>query len=278
MKKFDISRFLLTVKWDLISNWKDSLKIMLTMTFAQLIMFAMMLLSRRKVEITEWLVDNTMRQMGTFSLFIFGVFMIVGASRIFSNMKTKQQRTAFLMLPASNAEKFVMRWLWATVGQVVLYVVALLAADLLQALFGMLIGVGVFGSVTAEVVRLIGEIFNGGILEFYNAMQSETGIAITLSIFAGILMIFIHTFYVFGGTFFRRNPWLLTTCAGFILLFLVIIVDPSKELINNGPEDKLLLLFNVWSGILAVLTVAGYWFSYLLFKRMQVINNKWANV
>lgn len=278
MKKFDISRFLLTVKWDLISNWKDSLKIMLTMTFAQLIMFAMMLLSRRKVEITEWLVDNTMGQMGTSSLFIFGVFMIVGASRIFSNMKTKQQRTAFLMLPASNAEKFVMRWLWATVGQVVLYVVALLAADLLQALFGMLIGVGVFGSVTAEVVRLTGEIFNGGILEFYDAMQSETGMAITLSIFAGILMIFIHTFYVFGGTFFRRNPWLLTTCAGFILLFLVITVDPSKELINNGSEGNFIPLLNVWSGILAVLTVTGYWFSYLLFKRMQVINNKWANV
>lgn len=278
MKKFDISRFLLTVKWDLISNWKDSLKIMLTMTFAQLIMFAMMLLSRRKVEITESLVDNTMRQMGTFCLFFFGVFMIVGASRIFSNMKTKQQRTAFLMLPASNAEKFVMRWLWATVGQVVLYVVALLAADLLQALFGMLIGVGVFGSVTAEVVRLTGEIFNGGILEFYDAMQIETGMAITLSIFAGILIIFTHAFYVFGGTFFRRNPWLLTTCAGFILLFLATIVDPSKELINNGSEGNFILLLNVWSGILAVLTVTGYWFSYLLFKRMQVINNKWANV
>lgn len=279
MKKFDIKRFLLTLKWDLISNWKDSLKIMLTLTFALLLVFAMMLFTRRNVEMTGWMADNTMREMGVLSLLVFVVFMIVGASHIFGNMKTKQQRTAFLMLPVSNAEKFVARWLWATVGQVVIYMVALVVADLLQALFGMLIGVGALGSVTARVLHAVGNIFCGFTREFYDIVEKNTGIALTLSILVMTVMIFIHAFYIFGGTFFRRNAWLLTTCVGIVMVFVTASFDLNPDRIYSAmDQDKFVLILNLWSGGIAVLTVIAYWLSYLLFKRMQVINNKWINV
>lgn len=274
-----MKRFALTLKWDVISNWKDTLKIMLTLAFGLLLMFATSLLTRRGVALTGELIEQTVKQLAAFSWFIFAMSMLVGASRIFFNMKTKQQRTAFLMLPASNAEKFVARWLWATVGQAALFFISLAVADLLQMFFRMLIGVGVFGSVTLEMLRIIGEIMSGGVHEVYEAVDCELGTAVTISVFVTTLSLFTHAWYVLGGTFFRRNHWLLATCAGFIVMFLISAVCPESVLITlMTVKEDVLLKLNVGSGVLFVLTVAAYWRSYLLFKRMQVINNKWTNV
>lgn len=279
MKTFDMQRFLLTMKWDVISNWKESLKIMLTMTFAMGIMFAITLFGKTTVEANDWVVDTVMQQQGLFGLFGFIVFMVVGASRIFNNMRTKQQRTAFLMLPASNAEKFVARWLWATVGQLVLFVVALLLADLLQVLFSVILGKGVFGSAAAATFKMVGNIFTGGSRGLHALGEKDMSAALTLSIFMCMTAVFNHASYVLGGVFFRRNPWLLTTCAGFVLTVIISIFIPNTYWIEGWMgDDSAYLSLNIWSGILAVLTVAAYFAGYWIFKRMQVINNKWTNV
>lgn len=58
--------------------------------------------------------------------------MMVGGSMVFRNMRTKQQRIAYMMLPASNMEKYVTRVVMVVLGGLLMSVVSFVLADQLQ--------------------------------------------------------------------------------------------------------------------------------------------------
>ncbi len=66
------------------------------------------------------------------SFFAAYIFTLIGASFIFSDLKTKQARINYYMLPATSAEKYVSRLIQSTLLVVIGVIVAFLAADVLN--------------------------------------------------------------------------------------------------------------------------------------------------
>lgn len=102
MRNINLNRLLLTIKWDLVSNWKVTLRMTLSIMFGILCFFAIDILSTRGDTYSpEYSTDKAQALAASLS-FIAVLFMSVCASMIFTTMKTKQQRISLLMQPASN--------------------------------------------------------------------------------------------------------------------------------------------------------------------------------
>lgn len=244
----------------------------LAMAFALLLMYGASMIDLRNAVITPSLVDSRLTYMAVLTNVCFLVFMSVGASLIFVNMKNRQRCTAFIMLPASSAEKYVARWLYVTVGFALMFFVASVIADVLRWLFCLIIEPRLCGSVVAK-----GLSFFTSELTLPWRRAGEMGLSLSAvtvrMLFLLMLMVFLHSFYILGGSLFRRNCWLLTTCAGVALLLAVTLtgVIPQKVVTTDG-------MIPAATGVLACLSALCYAGSWWLFRRMEVINNKWMNV
>ena len=95
-----------------------------------------------------------------------------------------------------------------------------------------------------------------------------------------ILMIFIHSLYVLGGTVFRRYKFVFSSLV-LLLLFIInaIVLSNFREelhAIDTIYNVKLVLL--ILLTLLSVLAITNYVLSYVVFKRMQAVNNKFLNI
>lgn len=82
-----------------------------------------------------------------------------------------------------------------------------------------------------------------------------------------IICVWMYTFYILGSAVFRRYCLLLTTAT----LVFVMVCLINSDIVNEGR----VALTNVIFIVLSIANIVG---SYMLFKRMQVINNKWLNI
>lgn len=248
------------------------------MAFGLLLMYGALLSDFDKnANDLEYHTAGLFKTMAIFTNFCFVIFMSVGASLIFVNMKTKQRRTAFIMLPAAASEKFVERWIYATLGFAVMFFVASVAADLLRWLFCLVLLPEASGSVVAEGYRFfVGEIICGTWDFHVGQGLSRTGMALRMALLllAGVLA---HSFYILGGAFFRRNCWVLTTCSGIALILLLSAMglDSWINYMFNTVSDACVLAADA---AMAFLSALCYWGAWRMFLRMQVINNKWTNL
>ena len=215
---------------------------------------------------------------------LFTIFL--GASFVFKNVATKQQRIAFFSLPASNLEKFLVRLLHVMIGYPLCFLVALAFADIMQLFLSFILLKGPDYSVVVKSVTALftpiykdinGEIIKGWLL-FPNGF-TLVGIMESLSYLT--FFAFNYAFWIFCGTLFRRNAWLLTLASQVVIGFVVIMlirVFCSPSVGNSLNESSALALAYLCIAIAWVVIALMYWGSYRLFSRMQVINNKWLNV
>ena len=103
---------------------------------------------------------------------------------------------------------------------------------------------------------------------------------------------YIHSLYIVGGTLFRRQQFLLTSCTiVFVVILLIMILNQidwnsmNIEFITGTWDEKTETythtfhpFFYILNTAVTLLIFVHYWASYKLFTRMQVINNKWLNV
>ena len=218
------------------------------------------------------------------TVYLFTIFL--GASFVFKNVATKQQRIAFFSLPASNLEKFLVRLFHVMIGYPLCFLVALAFADIMQLFLSFILLKGPDYSVVVKSVTALftpiysdlnGEIIKGCLL-FPNGF-TLVGIMESLSYLT--FFAFNYAFWIFCGTLFRRNAWLLTLASQVVIGFVVIMiirVFPFPSIGNLPNESSALALAYLCIAIAWVVIALMYWGSYRLFSRMQVINNKWLNV
>ena len=95
---------------------------------------------------------------------IYWLVMMVGGSMVFRNMRTKQQRIAYMMLPASNMEKYVTRVVMVALGGLLMSVVSFVLADQLQMVFIKLIfGDTHIGSYVMASASMLSDIASKGV-------------------------------------------------------------------------------------------------------------------
>lgn len=275
MKNFDINRFGSVLKWNTLMTKKEILTNTASMTFAFVVLAVVQVMSSRNK--SDMVVADNFNSFTSFALFVFLIICSIGGCWIFSNMKTKEQRITFKMLPATDLEKFVVRALYATVVWWLMAFVAFCLADLFRMLVSLVAGVSIKGSAVPLFFSMISANTDVNI----NTLNSgDVAFAAAIYTMANAWAFWAHSLYILGGTLFRRRQFVLTTLAHSIigLVFtpmLIHFVDSSDSL---ALRDSLIAIIWTAAAVFAVWGLLDWWLSYRIFRRMQVINNKWLNI
>ena len=209
-----------------------------------------------------------------FGVIFFCFSMLFGASFLFAGMKDTRKRSAFLLWPVSNLEKYIISLLLSILWLAVITIGAYLLADTLRVFIDWVTGrVVIWG-----LPKIIDGVFGPAAFEYWQ---------IAWMLFAWVF--YIHSLYILGGTLFRRQQFLLTSATiavvGILLVMILNQINPQINFITGNWDMKTETytqifhpFFYVLNTTLCLLIVFHYWASYKLFTRMQVINNKWLNV
>ena len=270
---FSFSRLGLVMKRDFMENWKTNLyRFLGPYTIFLLVM---------------WFSSMNMTNFNEFSDIVSATFFSVlffggsfTASYVLETMNTQQKRTSFLMLPATTFEKFFARFLYVTLGFVVLSTIALLLAEVTRFLLLPLFDLpdtfkqSTLPSVWQTIMNVRTFNFNGsGIME---------------SVVGWLFLIWIHSFFLLGGCRWYKNAFWKTL--GLIILVNFFFIFVSVNLVESLDEsviEEIVLWCEAnfsWvtvTGILSfaivmfmLLIVLNWWLSYRCFTRSQVIKPK----
>ena len=288
-KTFDLHRFGMVLRWDLLTNWKSYFYSIAGLAIGIIMLSIPMLYnfphSHYIVEGGDLSNYYEVRMTG-FLAAIFILFFFISACNIFSNMKTKLQRESFMMLPANNLEKYAARFLMASVGSILMMLIATLIGDFVQFVFSFFMTPGYHASIIGSSLS---QIYKAATNAGDNPISILAGqCKIDAALLGWSFLIMIYFFTLLGGTFFRKQPIILTAVSG-IIIFMIIGYCGSKleewgvfgvhyyeNYYSQAPTLSMTTIF--WSVVFLALAAGSLWASYKLFTRMQVICNKWINI
>ena len=283
-KVLDFHRLAMVLRWDALSNWKKYVRNTLGLAFVFSFICIFYQFNWRS---NGYVTYNDVKDLylgnvsGLFMFMSFIIFFFCG-SRIFINMKTKASRSLFLMLPATNMEKFISRLLYTVVGTSLMIFASWMIADIIQFVFSLFLTPGMQGSLVARTFEqlFLKNNFDSSHFVVRNG-TSVLGQTFPVGMFLLSLTLFTHSFFTLGGTVFRKSATLLTICSSFILMFLTALIssfvdaDVLRHLVQSMEPNTFGWLMVM---VLLLLSVFNYWASYKLFTHMQIINNKWFNI
>ena len=292
MENFNINRFGLALKCHFLVSRKSWIRIFgiytLVMFVANLFFTRVAGWSYSKMEelyqgeelVTEY--AHIVNEASSFCFIFFCFAMLFGASYLFPQMKDTRKRSAYLLWPVSNSEKYIISLLHSTILMAILTIVAIIAADALRVLVD-----AITGRVIVWGVPLYGR---------YITHAPEWQVVLMVVTW----MFYFHSLYIVGGTLFRRFQFLSTSITIVTVTILLMIIikqtglanidyhlwdyEPTGEVFqyNGTTYDVKHAVYNprFYFAILGgwLIIAAHYWASFKLFCRMQVINNKWLNV
>ena len=192
---------------------------------------------------------------GVITIMFFLITFLIGPSTMFYSLKGKHDKQALMLLPASNFEKYLMRYsTWIIILPI--GVVASLGADLIQYVVNWLMGHPYTSFVFTRVFELIGK----G-LDALNAQELNSFV---------ICNMWLHSIYAIGGSFFRsrKYTWVLTTLVIIVIGLLMAWVMPESSNDNAQTPTHVMAIADA---ITAILVLVNFWLSYRCFCRTQNI-------
>ena len=286
-KTFDLHRFGMVLRWDLLTNWKSYFYSIAGLAIGIIMLSISMLYSFPH---SHFIVEGDLGNyyegnMTGFLSAIVILFFFISPCNIFSNMKTKLQRENFMMLPANNLEKYAARFLMMSVGSILMMLIATLIADFVQFVLSFFMTPGYHASIIGSSLS---QIYKAATNTGDNPICILAGqYKIDAAILGWSFLTMIYSFCLLGGTFFRKQPIILTAVSG-IIIFMIIgycgseleewgAFDFFKHFNYDNPGTSLCIAI-FWSVVFLALAAFSLWASYKLFTRMQVICNKWINI
>lgn len=263
-----MQRLMKVLQWNILSNKREIRRSLTGMMTAFCIITAVYNITAWSVHTVQYS-DTT--QAARLCLVGTGFAMLLWASQVCFNMATKTTFINYAMLPATNVEKYVANVLYQTVCRIAIVIAALIATDALQAIISLAMA-GEANSLTMATMRDLGNIAD-------------------INNFAGgyATALFVHSTFVLGATFFRRRQFLHTCLMWVALPFTLSLLFVSvagliTQLYDSSQYDISLTLWfspETYEELTIVGVVAAaclcYWLSYRLFRRSQIINNKFFN-
>jgi len=191
--------------------------------------------------------------------------LIYTASRMFLHLSTRKTAIPYLMLPASNKDKFLANCIMTLGGTFVMFIVALLGADVVQALFNLATRFTT-GSITANYVE---SIFN---VEF----QSNNIISnkIILSLF------WVHSIFTLGSTIFRKHSLIKTILSllGASIILVMIIGGIVSSAVSSNRDITIqflvdpMIMADISSYIIIIgTTIGAYYWAYRRFCKKTIL-------
>ncbi len=184
MTQFNIQRMKQYAQWQLATHRATLLKITGVATSAFILMFLFVkYVSHRDLQ----------TQSDDLTLLWIGCFAFCGV-QVFPNLLSKQERTSLLMLPASNAEKFLTSYIGVLLTAFVVPLVSFFVADVVQWLISLLTDHKQALLLTplafSDALDLLSKFFGE------NAQIAWAGLPNIL---------WLHSFYLLSGLFFNKR-------------------------------------------------------------------------
>ena len=231
--------------------------------------------------------------------FFYGVLaltlMCAAADMCGVPLKTKGRGLNYLMMPATNMEKFVARALVNTILLIVMAFVALLLADLVRMLFVPLFEVKEFyGFTLPRILVALGNPFSatysaGG--EVWGPTVDGTVRVIGFSAYYGAVnvttmvaaFLFAHSLFILGGCVWRKAAiikiWITQIVVTSAVVWIFVKLEPYVlpwlgEVLTSLFETEQhagMTLMSIAIPVLLALTALNWWLSYRLFSRKQVV-------
>ena len=236
-----------------------------------------------------------LNQYGDVGAALFALVSLILVSTIVSSVNEKRKREAFLMLPASNLEKFLALMTYTSVVCVLGVFLAFVLGDSLRMAWFWISGpyteakVSYIGNPTeyyywwSSAIPKMMDNLTPHILE---ADSCNWFYLVMYIVVIAAIAVWTHSLLIIGGTLLRKYSFVAS-----MLVFILFVWLLSWTIHHFG-----LYLFwsDVWKdghhyvsevGVLAyvlaillpVLAVFNYWASFHIFKNFQLITNKWTN-
>ena len=201
--------------------------------------------------------------VAVFSAIALFIFFLITASTLYRGEQKKQQRIAWLMLPATNLEKFTSRWIYMLAFSIVGGLLPFFVAD------GIHMGyLGMTGNPVVAATSFLPQILPH--------VGQHTPLIQIVDLY--LVYVTIHSLYLLGGVFFKKFHFIATTAVFAVAMACFASVANSLGY-HDTPTPPDYIMDNVISIGFSVCLIALFtWLAYWLFCRWQVVTHKFANV
>jgi hypothetical protein len=247
MIQFNLQRFIKLARWTLTVDKKYHIKSF----FQNLVIFTLVFVFFTSITFTVSQQAANYLPCSITAIVAFAVTLVLGSSFMFYSMSGKHDMQRLLMLPASNLEKYLMRYAsWIILLPIQL--AAFFAADLIQYVFGLVVG--------HEQVKLV----TSAVIEF---CQSDMPLSYRMTFVW--LFVWLHSLYAVGATFFRfrKNNWIATTLVLIVVGILLSAIAGHWQNVNMFWWNN----HDYFNQLFLILVVVNFRLSYRFFCRAQVI-------
>ena len=232
-----------------------------------------------------------LNQYGDVGAAVFAVTSLILVSTIVSGVNEKRKREAFLMLPASNLEKFLALMTYTSIVCVLgLFLAFVLGDSLRMAWFW------ISGPYTEAKVSYLDDYYywwSSAIPEMVNRLTPNVLVADSCNWFYLVMNLFViaaiavwtHSLLIIGGTLFRKYSFVIS-CLVFILFWVIFVktmhyfeLSMFTSTWENGRyvSGEVGIPAYILAVLLPLLSIFNYWASFRIFKGFQLITNKWTN-
>lgn len=273
MKEFSFTRYLRILRWFLQANrtqlffWTAGSALSI---FVGELFFSWLPL--RFSTTTEFYASNIMALSGFFAAVLL-IVALVAFSSIFSIIQKRQRASLFLMLPATNGEKYAVLLTYVTLVWPLSVLLAFIVGDTLRMLVMPLF-------YRVDFVSGVPAIFD---MLTPHAFSGVNGTSLAAAAFMLVLLVWSHSIYVAAGSVFRKHAFVIVTTALFVCVgtfgYICSLLFGRFRLMSNYDGDLYVHpVLWVVTIVLAIWAVYNYRLSYRLFKNLQVINDKRTNL
>ena len=296
MKRFNINRFGKTLRWVVSVNFR---KLLLWFAGSVLAVFLGEIIFKvMNPYVNPQLMLRDFSQLLTMILILVSVIMV---SSVVSSINEKRKREAFLMLPASNLEKYLSLVIYSTFVCIAAAFLAIVLGDSLRMLGywavdykGLPYADGTYHtSVTNDLTGETLYWWSSAIpmlidnltptITTYDEVPKDLMIVQTSFIIGLILL--IHSTYTLGGTLLRKYSFVGTSAFMIIIdtLIIKLIMALGLTMFHSQWDNGVLQSYEIglpgWILTIAfpIFSVIFYWASFQIFKRFELITNKWMN-
>ena len=302
MNSFSINRFGKTLRYVLSTNFRS---LLMWTIGAALVVFMCEMVYWKFGTLNESPYDM-LQNFGDMGMVLYVVASVVLISSVVAGINDKRKRESFLMLPSTNAEKYLSLIVYSTVICILCVFLAMVLGDTLRMAF--LWGRDLMGfgpryegePVSVYITNRFGDVmysnswvrwYDSALPVFlYNFVPNygfSTWVGVMRWAFFLASLLWVHSLYTLGGTLLRKYAFVASS-----VVFILLLVGFAKfidyfdlytfrsewiDAAGNLHKHMISTLVYVYCIALPILSIANYWISFRIFKGFELITNKWIN-
>lgn len=211
----------------------------------------------------EWYIKDICKGVFIFSILAMYISFLASANTLYWAEQKKAKRTAHLMLPATNLEKFLARWIYQLVFSVVVGLLPFFVADGIHIAWLWLTGKPV-ASTTTYFLNTLPRLSSINKDYWLNGLMDYSALVVG------------HAFFLLGGIVFRKCQFVATALVG-IVAFITFahFTTHDQPYMQAIPYDWYYLGMSLFFfALICVFTVLAY----RLYCRWQVATRNYVNL